>query len=65
MAQFSISLDDYHKWAIDQIADAMSLNRVDLIQWAIRDWVAKNPNHVTDAGASLKEYRIARRTKKK
>jgi hypothetical protein len=58
--QFSITLDAYHKWAIDQIAEVMGVNRTELILWAVRDWVAKNPNHVSDAKATLSEFRNAR-----
>ena len=53
---FTVTLDTYHKWAVDRVVQAMRLSRSDLVLWAVRDWMAKYPNHVGDAKATLADF---------
>lgn len=54
--QFSITLDAYHRWAMERIAEAMSTKRTDLIQQAVREYVARYPDTVASAKATLADF---------
>jgi hypothetical protein len=54
--QFSVTLDAYHKWAVERIVKVMRTSRSDLVLWAVRDWVANHSQQVSDARATLADF---------
>jgi predicted transcriptional regulator len=54
--QVSFTLDAYHKWAIERIADAMQTSTSDLMRQALREWMNRNQAAATGAGATLADF---------
>lgn len=54
--QICITLDDYHKWAIQRIADTMHDDRTAVIARAVIEWVARYPDTVAGAKATLADF---------
>lgn len=54
--QWSITLDDYHQWAVERIADAMHRKRTELVEQAVHEWVLKYPDAVASARATLADF---------
>jgi predicted transcriptional regulator len=54
--QIGITLDDYHKWAVERIADAMHKDRTELIAQSVQEWIAKYPEVAASAKATLADF---------
>lgn len=54
--QIPITLGDYDKWAVERIAEARHEDRTELIKTAVKEWIARYPDTVAAAKATLADF---------
>jgi hypothetical protein len=58
--QWSVTLDAYHRFVIEQFEAAFGTSRSDVIQTLVRSWVSEHGDQVRQAGASIGDWRKKR-----
>lgn len=58
--QWSITLDRYHRFVVEQLEDVFGTSRSDVIGSMVRSWVSDHPDQIRQAGASIEEWRKQR-----
>lgn len=59
--QWSVTFDAYHRFVVSRFEGVFGTSRSEVIETMVRAWVSDHADQVTQAGASIRDWRKRKR----